>query len=116
MQHTSLFIISGDPLEDPRPAEALRIATGVAAWQKTRVHLYLDHPTVRALTHHAGELLEEHQFRHCLPELANPGQPLLLPVGTASGMDPDITTPHLQEITEHDLAALAAQSHCVLYF
>ena len=48
MKPRLLLIVTTDPRISPRPAEAVRIAAGVGAWQKIDVTLYLRDAAVLA--------------------------------------------------------------------
>ena len=68
MALTNLFIISSDPRSSHRPAEAIRIAAGVGAWN-SGVEVYLAGPAVLMLTDKPGTLLDEENFTRYLPML-----------------------------------------------
>lgn len=73
MARTVLITIASDPISSPRPAEAVRIAAGVGAWQKVEVHLYLKGAAVRALDEFADELQNGELFTQYLPTIPNHG-------------------------------------------
>jgi hypothetical protein len=50
-----LILIGGDPRTSTRPAEAVRIAAGVGAWQKVRVSVYFEGEAIRCLTEAAED-------------------------------------------------------------
>jgi hypothetical protein len=60
-----LVIVSTDPRVSPRPAEAVRIAAGVAVWGKVRLVVWLDGPAALGLEETRddvcdGEILGRH--------------------------------------------------------
>lgn len=60
-----LIIVQSDPRTSGRPAEAVRLAAGVSAWEKVRVSLYLAGESTRLLVSDGspivdGDGLEEH--------------------------------------------------------
>jgi hypothetical protein len=65
-----LFIVTSDPRTSHRPAEAIRIAAGVAAWKKVAVHLYLRGAAVKCLDEFADELVQGNNIERYLPTLA----------------------------------------------
>ena len=63
----ALFVITSDPRTSHRPAEAIRIAAGVGAWNKVDVSLYLHGEARRLMDDTPGEWVdEEHITRHSL--------------------------------------------------
>ncbi|HKQ38652.1 MAG TPA: hypothetical protein VJ063_11280 [Verrucomicrobiae bacterium] len=63
----ALFVIASDPRTSPRPAEAVRIAAGVATWKKVDVSLYLHGEAARILDDAAGEFVDEEHIERYLP-------------------------------------------------
>ena len=100
MRARILFIITADPRTSPRPAEAVRTAAGIAAWQQVEVSVYFRGPAALALGEDAEFLADGDQFLHCLPILREAGARLL------SGDDSDAPA----------LAALAAEHTTVARF
>ena len=86
-----LIRIISDPRKSPRPAEAVRIAAGVGAWRKVRVHLYFEGPAARALDEFADELTNGDlftQYLRAIPDhggrmLVEDGNPLLASINPA---------------------------------
>jgi hypothetical protein len=62
MKPRVLFIVTGDPRSSTRPAEAVRIAAGVSAWQKADITVYLRDTAVLALGESSGVLMEEENY------------------------------------------------------
>ena len=111
-----LIIIASDPRTSARPAEAIRIAAGVGTWKKARFAVYLAGPAVLSLSEWADEYVDEDNFDHYLPILAD----FELPVMVESG------SPHLAELgeprlpfretTPQELQRVAASSNYVMRF
>lgn len=116
MKRSALFIISSDPLTSHRPAEAVRIAAGIHAWEQVSVRLYLHQPVIRALVDATKVLRDEELFRHYLPMLASSAQPICVPPGLSPSLNRDLAPIPFLEIPERELATLAAQSTWVLRF
>ena len=64
-----LFIIETDPRSSPRPAEAIRIAAGVAVWKSVIVKVYLREAAILMLSGSRERLLDEDNFAQYLPLL-----------------------------------------------
>ena len=116
MQPGALFIITSDPRVSPRPAEAIRIAAGVAAWRQVEVTVCLRDAAVLALGEFAGELVDGGNFTNYLPLLAEAGRPVYVQPSSPLLPAPGDAPVKFEEISDDRLAALAARSHCVLRF
>ena len=116
MKPKALFLITSDPRHSPRPAEAIRIAAGVAAWRQVEITLYLHEAAARALVESADRLGEEENFAHYLPLLARSGQPILLQQHLPEAWRPLETDLRFECIDEHQLARLALDSDYVVRF
>lgn len=111
-----LIIVTGDPRNSPRPAEAIRIAAGVGAWKKVDITLYLRDAAVLALSEFADELVDEDNFTRYLPIVAEAGRPIYVQKGSPQLAELGEPALKFQEISDDDLAKLAAQSTCVARF
>ena len=116
MKRRVLFIVTSDPRVSARPAEAVRIAAGVGAWETIEAVLYLRGAAVLALGEFAEVLVDGDNFVRYLPLAAEAGRricvqrvsPLLLELGeTRVSFDP---------VDDDELARLAADSECVVRF
>ena len=116
MKPAALFIITGNPRVSPRPAEALRIAAGVGAWRKVEVSVYLRDEAVLALGEFADELVDGENFTNYLPLLAESGRPVYVQSGSLLLGEVGVATVKFEEMSDEQLAALAARSGCVLRF
>ena len=116
MSASVLFIVTGDPRVSPRPAEAIRIAAGVGAWQKAQITVYLRDAAVLALAEYTDELVDEDNFSRYLPIIGEFGRPVYVARGAAALAELGETTVRFEEIDDEQLAALAARSTYVLRF
>jgi hypothetical protein len=113
---TVLFIVSGDPRTSPRPAEAIRIAAGVGAWKKANITLYLRDVAVLALSEFADELVDEDNYTRYLPIVAEFGRPIYVQKNAAHLSELGEPAFPFKEISDDDLAAIAANSTYVVRF
>ncbi len=116
MKPRALFIVATDPRTSPRPAEAVRIAAGVGAWEKVEVTLYLRGDALRALDEFADELVDGENFVRYLPLLTAGGRTILAQRGGAAAAGLSEPSLKCEEIDDAQLAARAAQSQFVLRF
>jgi hypothetical protein len=116
MHPSLLFIISADPRQSGRPAEAIRIAVGVGVWGKVDIRLYFRGAAVLALGEFTDELVDEDHYTRYLPLVREWGRPVY--VQRAAPLLADIGTPGVpfEPIEDADLARLAADSSHVLRF
>ena len=116
MKPRALFVITSDPRNSHRPAEAIRIAAGVAVWKKVDVLVYLHHGAVLALSEYPDDLVDEENYTRYLPMLGQFEHPIYVQRGSA--LLAQIGQPSLpfEEISERQLAELAAQSSSVVHF
>ncbi len=111
-----LFIIESDPRRSARPVEAVRIAAGVGAWRKVEVAVYLRQAAVLVLGDQAGALMEGEHYAQFLPVLQELGRPVYVQKGAwALGRLGQATLP-FEEISDEQLAGVAAARACVLRF
>jgi hypothetical protein len=116
MKPGALFIIESDPRRSARPAEAVRIAAGVGAWRKVEVAVYLREAAVLVLGDEAESLMDGENYTRYLPILRELGRPLYVQKGAAALGQLDHTAPPFEEISDEQLAVVAAESGCVLRF
>jgi len=116
MSRTVLFIIDSDPRLSGRPAEAARIAAGVSVWGKVEVVLYLRTAAVAMLAQETGELVDEESFRNYLPILGESGRPIYVEKGAAEMLKSGQSTLAFQEVSDGELAEMAAQFNSVIRF
>ena len=116
MKPRLLIVVTEDPRTSRRPAEAARIAAGVAAWQRVEVTLFLHGPAVHALGEFANELADGENFERYLPLFTEHHRPIFAQQGASELAELGQPPVKFQLATEHQLAALAAGSDCVLRF
>ena len=116
MNRSALFIVTSDPRQTGRVAEAVRIAAGVGAWPQVEVTLYLHGAAALALGEDADDLIDGDNFIRYLPMLAEAGRPILVQRGVTVTLNPADAPPLVEFIDSAQLAARVAASHCVLRF
>lgn len=73
-----LIIVTADPLQSGRLAEAVRLAAGISAWQKVAVTLFISGAAVPGLLPGEGRFVDEDNIVEFLPALAEHKQELYL--------------------------------------
>ncbi len=116
MNRSVLFIVSGDPRNSPRPAEAIRIAAGVGAWKKADITFYLRNAAVLALSEFADEFVDEDNYTRYLPIIAEFGRPIYVQKNARELSEIGDTSFKIKEISDDELADLAAKSNYVVRF
>lgn len=111
-----LFILTTDPRGSARPAEAIRVAAGVAAWKKVDITVYLHGPAIRALGEWVDDLKDEDNYLRYLPLLADARRPILVQAGAPELEELGESAHTFSPVDEGRLAELAAQSTAVLRF
>jgi hypothetical protein len=116
MKPRVLLIVTGDPRSSPRPAEAVRIAAGVAAWKRADIAVYLREDAVLALGESSGGLMEEEGYARHWPILAETSQPIYVQKNAAALRELGQAAVPFREISDGQLAELAAAQTCVIRF
>jgi hypothetical protein len=116
MKPNALFVIQSDPRGSGRPAEAVRIAAGVGAWKNVEVAVYLREAAVLALGEHVEGLVDGENFARYLPLLRESGHPVYAQKGAAALGELGPATAPFEEISDEQLAGMAAACGCVLRF
>ena len=116
MKPSVLFIVASDPRTSPRPAEAIRIAAGVGTWKKTEILLYLRDAAVLALSEFPDDFVDSDNFARYLPILTEWGRPVYVQSGTAFLTGLGEPAAQYEQITDEDLASLAAKCDYVARF
>ena len=116
MKPRVLFIVGDDPRTSPRPAEAIRIAAGVGTWKKVEVKVYLHGAAVLALTEYPDELVDEDNYTRYFPIIAEWGNSILVQQGAPLLENLGTSALSFQQISDEELAALAAESRYVVNF
>jgi len=111
-----LFIVTSDPRISARPAEAVRIAAGVGAWETIEALLYLRGPAVLALGESAEELVDGDNFVRYLPLATEAGRRICVQRGSPLLAELGETRLSFKSVDDEELAQLAADSECVVRF
>ena len=82
MNASILLSITGDPRKSSKPAEAIRIAAGLAAGKDLKVFVYLRGPAVLVLGAGNGDLIDEESMVRYLPSVADKNHPILVASGS----------------------------------
>ena len=110
-----LFIITGDPRQSARPAEAVRIAAGLSAGRNVEVTACFCSAAALVVGDAAEELVDGDSIARYLPLLAESGS-VCVPQGAAASVTAQTPMAHSREITDQELARLAANSDAVIRF
>ena len=113
MSRHLLVLVSTDPAASHQPAEAVRIAAGVAVWKKAGVSLCLLGKARTLLDDDPGS--DARQTRDHLAMLAEL-EPILLLAPHPREITPTPPEMNHRLIDLDELARLAAESDCVLHF
>ncbi|MBU6401046.1 MAG: hypothetical protein KGS61_12055 [Verrucomicrobia bacterium] len=116
MHSSVLFLVTEDPRRSPRPAEAIRIAAGIAPWRKTEILVYLRDAAVLLLAETAEDLVEGDSLGRYLPILAELGRPICVQGDTPFRAELRNSPVRFEMIGDADLARLAANSDYVARF
>ncbi len=111
-----LFIVGGDPRSSPRPAEAIRIAAGVGTWKKVDVSIYFRDAAVLALSEFADEYVDEDNYVRYLPMVGEFGRPIYVQKNAGKLSEIGEARLPFKEISDDELATLAATSTYVVRF
>jgi hypothetical protein len=111
-----LVIIRSDPRSSHRPAEAVRVAAGVGAWERVEVAVYLWGPAALALAAPPEGLVDEENFNLYLPLLQHTGRRLYVQAGAPELARLAGTPGRFEPLDLSPLAALAARSKWVCVF
>ena len=111
-----LFIDTGDPRTSPKPAEAIRIAAGVGTWKKADITVYLRDTGILALSEYCDEFIDEDNFTRYLPIVGDFGRPIYVQKGAPLLNEIGESPLKFEEISDDQLAGLAAKSNYVVRF
>ena len=110
-----LFIITSDPRASHRPAEAIRIAAGVGVWKAVEIWVYLRGSALHALGDPHG-LADEDNYDRYLPILAELGRPIYVQQDAEELISIAGTAIRFEELSDEQLAKVAAESTYLLRF
>jgi len=108
-----LVVVTSDPKSSHRPAEAIRLAAGVAAWRKVDISIYFAGPAVVAVSPDPDDFVDEESYTRYLPMLQEFGCPILVEGGRPAAGP---TSVPYATISPKELATRAAQMTYLLRF
>ena len=111
----TLFLFTRDPRTSHLPAEGIRIATGVSAWQESSISLYLGTDFLEALNDPASMLGAEIMDRY-LMELLQEVDQVLVPAGATEDMILTLNSSMNKQVDAIQLASVLSRSVRVLHF
>ncbi len=111
-----LVMITSDPRSSHRPAEAIRIAAGVAAWRQVEVSVYLAGPAVLALSADVDDFLNQESFTQFLPMLIEYDRPILAEAGAPALARMGEPAVRFEAISTAQLATRATKASYLLRF
>ncbi len=114
MKPLVLFVIDADPRRSGRAVEAIRIAVGIAAWQRVEVAIYLAGAAVLAAAENVDDLVEADNLVRYTPLLRDLGRPIYIDGTFKPGLT-EATVP-IEALDRAGLAALAARSTYLVRF
>jgi sulfur relay (sulfurtransferase) DsrF/TusC family protein len=116
MNRSILFVIDADPRVSGRPAEAVRIAAGIGAWDKVNVSLYLRDSAILMLAEDTSDLVDSDNYERYLPLLGEPRSPIYTQSGSSFITRATTDRALFQEISDRALADLAAEHSQIIRF
>jgi hypothetical protein len=111
-----LVVVSSDPRSSHRPAEAIRMAAGVAAWKKVDVRIYLAGPAVLALSSDVDDFVNEESFTEYLPMIAEMGHAILAEAGAPMLSKISETPVRFRPVSTAELAKITSEMTYLLRF
>ena len=90
--------------------------SGISAWKKAEVTLYLRGPAVLALGEWVDELVEDDNFTRCLPILRDTGRPVYVEKSSPFLAELGEATMPFEAIDDAQLAQLASSNTAILRF
>jgi hypothetical protein len=111
-----LFIITTDPRTSPRPAEAVRIAAGVAVWKRVDVTVYLRDTAVLVLSEFPDELVDGDNFNRYLPLVPESGGLICAQRDASLLNEIGESLVSFREISDAELAGQTGHSNYILRF
>jgi hypothetical protein len=104
------LVVTSDPRSSPKPAEAIRIAAGLASWRRLDLRVYLAGPAVLVLSEETDDLVDGSHLVRYPRLLEEAGSPVY--VDEESGFLGAIGRPRLacERISLARLADLSAEA------
>lgn len=116
MKPIVFVLVTGNPHVDGRPAEAIRIAAGVATWKKADVSVYLHGPAIPSIGEWVDELVDDDTIGRYLPLVTEGNRPIYVEAGHPSLGELGETPHSFQEVSIHQLAELVRTATYTLRF
>ena len=114
MKPLVLFVINADPRRSGRAVEAIRVAVGIAAWQRVEVAIYLAGAAILAAAENVDDLVDADNLVRYAPLLRDLGRPIYIDGSFKPGLTE--TTVPIEAIDRTGLAGLSARSTYLLRF
>lgn len=111
-----LFVVTGDPRSCHRPAEAIRIAAGIAAWKKADLTVYLHDAAALALSEWTDDFVDGDFFERYLPTLGQTAAGIFVQKDGAHNGALDRAPIAFQEMDERELAECSARATTLIRF
>lgn len=111
-----LIIVRSDPRLNGRPAEAIRMAAGIAVWRKARVQLLLQGASAGVLGEFADELVHGDTITRFLPMLVESSGPVLVDAGLRGCDVAGLASVPCKEVTADEIAAIASDCDAVFTY
>jgi hypothetical protein len=111
-----LVIVTTDPRLSPRPAEAVRIAAGVAVWGKVRVLLWLEGSAALGLEETCDHLCDADVMGRHLVILQEAGGRILVPENNCHLEQIDHARVSFETVEAGSLARWVQKQHSVMRF
>jgi len=111
-----LVVVTSDPRSSHRPAEAIRLAAGVAAWRSVAVTLYLAGPAISSVTGEVENFVDEESFTRYLPLFVESGNCVLIEAESLPGGKSGDTSVPCESIDKTEFGKIAAATSCLLRF
>ncbi|MBO34688.1 MAG: hypothetical protein CMO64_00635 [Verrucomicrobiales bacterium] len=111
-----LVVIDTDPRQNPRPAEALRMAGGIGVWDQVQVHVCLRGEASWAHAGDVSNLPNGAMYKQFIPMVRESGGRVFIQSTDDSCMAIDADTLMTMNLKDEKLAALATKADYVLRF
>lgn len=111
-----LVLIRSSPRLNGRPAEAIRMAAGIAVWRKAKVRLLLLGEAAEVLGEFADELVQGDTITRYLPMLVECSGPVLVDARERSCETEPMGTIPSRRVGPQEIAAIAAECDAVFTY
>ena len=107
-----LVVVASDPRTSHRPAEAIRLAAGLAAWRNVAVTLFFTGPATAAVSTDCEDFVDEESYTRYLPLFVESSGRVYV---ESSGAKLDAELAH-EKVSREQFAALASKVTYLLRF